>query len=160
MSGLGHRIAVDYERHILNAGKEPEFFILLSFLITFSLVRAITHAIRSGRAPFLRNVERGGVHIHHLVWGILLLLITGFLALALDDRAARLPLALLYGAGAALTLDEFALWLNLADVYWSRQGRRSIDAVVIFGAVVALTLLGLPFWIAAGRDLGRVVGLL
>ena len=96
----------------------------------------------------------GGRHIHHLVWGILLLLITGYAELAevatgsssVSILLGRL-LALAYGAGAALTLDEFALWLNLDPLaYWSREGRESIDAVVIFGALLAAGTWGAPLF--------------
>jgi hypothetical protein len=96
----------------------------------------------------------GGRHIHHLVWGILLLLITGHATLAEVGTKAtpgsiflsRL-LSIGYGVGAALTLDEFALWLNLdAMAYWSKQGRESIDVVVLFGTLLAITTWGAPLW--------------
>ena len=75
-----------------------------------------------------------------------------------DDRFAQTGriMALLYGVGAALTLDEFALWLNLKDVYWDHEGRRSIDAVVLFGALVSMGLWGGPFWRAAVRQAARI----
>ncbi len=99
------------------------------------MVRILTHAIRAGRGPF-HNLEVGGRHIHHLVWGILLLLIVGYgwllqfgpIVQARSRWHGRV-MAFLFGVGAALTLDEFALWLNLQDVYWERQGRASMDAV-------------------------------
>jgi hypothetical protein len=95
----------------------------------------------------------GGQHIHHLVWGILILLGVGYAWLAeagsgtapKDIFISRL-LAILYGVGAALTLDEFALWLNLSDVYWSPQGRESIDAVILFGALLAIGAWGAPLF--------------
>jgi hypothetical protein len=93
----------------------------------------------------------GGRHIHHLVWGILMLLGVGYgwlvdVGTGESDTsllASRL-MSLLYGAGAALTLDEFALWLDLRDVYWTRQGRASVDAVVLFGSLLAVGALGAP----------------
>jgi hypothetical protein len=96
----------------------------------------------------------GGRHIHHLVWGIFLLLIVGYVDLTeAGDGAGVLAillgrlLALGYGMGAALTLDEFALWLNLdAAAYWSKQGRESIDAVVLFGALLAVGTWGAPLF--------------
>lgn len=138
-----------YERHIVQAGNQPHLVIFLSFLLTFLAVRLLTHAIRSGRVPFLHNLSAGGVHVHHLVWGILLLLATGYVAIAFDPARDREALALLFGAGAALTLDEFALWLNLADVYWTEKGRQSIDAVVVTAAVLALLAVTAGFWAAA-----------
>jgi len=113
------------------------------------LVASITHHI----GPF-GYVEMGGRHIHHLVWGILLLLVTGYAEIGEVGTGERPSaiflsrlLALTYGIGAALTLDEFALWLNLdAAAYWSRQGRESIDAVVIFGALLAIGAWGAPLF--------------
>jgi hypothetical protein len=140
--------AIDiYSRDIVDAGRQLQFFILISFLIAFLAVRAITHLIRSGRIRHLHNLNTGGTHIHHMVWGILLLLVTGFVAIGLRPDGGWEILAVLFGIGAALTLDEFALWLNLRDVYWTREGRRSIDAVVVVAVVFGMFLVGLNFWI-------------
>ncbi len=129
------------------------FLASLSFFITFLAVRLLVYSITHHIGPF-GYVEIGGRHIHHLVWGILLLLITGHATLAEVGQGTRPGDILLsrlvaigYGVGAALTLDEFALWLNLdAAAYWSRQGRESIDAVVLFGALLAVTTWGAPLW--------------
>lgn len=146
-----------YQRHVVDAGKQPQFFVLLAFLATFSLVRFITHSIRAGRRlPFIHNISAGGRHIHHLVPGIILLLITGYLGAALDPTW-REQLAILFGIGAALTLDEFALWLNLEDVYWAKQGRDSIDAVVIFATLAGISVVGGQFFIEVIRELNRLV---
>lgn len=141
-----------YERHIVSAGKEAQLLLLLSFLATFTIVRLITHAIRSGRFRHVfRNVQTsGGLHLHHLVIGILLLLGVGYVSTGIDPDGYERLLAILFGIGAALTLDEFALWLRLKDVYWTQQGRASIDAVIIMATIIALGVLGLPFWIAIG----------
>jgi hypothetical protein len=147
-----------WQRDIVEPDKQPQFFILLSFLLTFIAVRFITHSIRDKRfSRFLHNISgKGGRHIHHLVWGILLLLITGYLAIAFDPDRVRELLAVLFGVGAALTLDEFALWLNLEDVYWAKQGRTSVDAVVIFATLIGIFMLGIQFWIDVGREIGRL----
>lgn len=142
-----------YDRHLVATGKEQAFWLLVAFLVTFAVVRAVTHTIRAGRGPF-RNLSVGGTHLHHLVPGIILVLVTGYLATAVEPRAARTTVAVLFGVGAALTLDEFALWLHLEDVYWQKQGRRSVDVVVIAAALAGLVVLGLGFW----RDVGRAVG--
>jgi len=82
------------------------------------------------------------------VWGILLILITGYLGLALDMGSPWLELtAIVFGIGMGLTLDEFALWLNLEDVYWEDKGRQSIDAVIVVASLLGISLLGLWFWI-------------
>ena len=101
-------------------------WMLGSFLVVFLVTRAIVRLIRSGRGPF-RNQSIGGVHIHHLVHGIVLMLISGAGEFVYRPEGAwQIVLAVGFGAGAALTLDEFALWLHLDDVYWSEQdGPRS-----------------------------------
>ena len=137
------------------------FLASLSFFVTFALTRLITHAARARDNPFQLLV--GGIHVHHLVWGILLLLLVGYTWLvqadAGSDRASRSLSRItagLYGVGAALTLDEFALWLNLEDVYWEREGRASIDAVALFGALVSAGLWGGPFFRAVTRHASRL----
>jgi hypothetical protein len=133
------------------------FLASVSFFITFLAVRLLVASIQHHIGPF-QYVTMGGTHIHHLVWGILILLGVGYgylnevgsLATPTSIFASRL-MAILYGVGAALTLDEFALWLNLANVYWSRQGRESIDAVVLFGSLLAIGTWGAPLWTAILR---------
>lgn len=125
----------------------------VSFFLTFLAVRLLVASITHHVGPF-SYVQMDGKHIHHLVWGILLLLICGYAELAQvgtgDTPSSILlgrMLALGYGMGAALTLDEFALWLNLdAMAYWSKQGRESIDAVVLFGALLAIGTWGAPLF--------------
>jgi hypothetical protein len=111
-------------------------------------VLAITHAIRAERGPF-KNITPGGRHIHHMTFGISGLLAVGYLWLleiGIDERRSGSRItSVVYGSGAALTLDEFALWLNLADDYWTKQGRESIDAVVLFGSLLSLSVLGRGF---------------
>ena len=110
-------------------------------------MRGITHLIRAGVGPF-HNVSSGGLHIHHLVWGILLLLVVGYVWLIEEGTTSTLlsnVTAIAYGVGAALALDEFALWLNLQDVYWTGPGRESIDAVVIFLSLLSVGIWGGPF---------------
>ena len=158
---LGHDLATAYTHHILDAGKQPQAIMLVSFLVTFATVRVITHAIRAGRwHRVLHNVGTpGGTHLHHLVPGILLLLVSGYLGIGLGPEVHRDAFAVMFGIGAALTLDEFALWLHLEDVYWAREGRQSVDAVVIAATTATLVLLGWPFWLDTGRALGRFGGL-
>jgi hypothetical protein len=129
------------------------FLASVSFFITFLAVRLLVLSITHQIGPF-GYVQMGGRHIHHLVWGILLLLITGHATLAEAGTkgtpgsifVSRL-LSIAYGVGAALTLDEFALWLNLdAMAYWSHEGRESIDVVVLFGTFLAITTWGAPLW--------------
>ncbi len=137
-----------YYKHFCDRRKERQLFSTGSFFVTFAAVRAITHAIRAERGPF-RNITPGGRHIHHMTFGIAGLLTVGYLWLleigTNEQRRSSRITSLAYGSGAALTLDEFALWLNLEDDYWTKQGRESIDAVVLFGSLLALSALGKGF---------------
>ena len=136
-----------YGFHFQNERRERLFLASLGFLITFGIVRGITHLIRAGIGPF-HNVSNGGLHIHHLVWGILLLLVVGYIWLieeGITSSWLSSITAIAFGVGAALTLDEFALWLNLQDVYWTGRGRESIDAVVIFAGLLSVGIWGGPF---------------
>jgi hypothetical protein len=138
-----------YDREIQVPGKEIHFLILIAFVCSFGFIRGSAHMIRAQVSWWPGNVEtKGGTHIHHLVWGILLLLAMGYIGLAVDPSSPWLELvAIAFGIGMGLTLDEFALWLNLEDVYWQRKGRQSIDAVVVTAALLTIALLGLQFWI-------------
>jgi hypothetical protein len=128
------------------------FVASVSFFLTFAGVRAVVYGV-THRIPPFHFVQVGGRHIHHLVFGIMILLLVGYGWLCEigngSDRssifAGRL-MSILYGVGAALTLDEFALWLNLKDVYWSPEGRSSIDAVILFGALLSAGAWGTPLF--------------
>lgn len=133
--------------------RQRMFLASVSFLLTFVGVRILVYRIATHEGMFQWVVVRG-THIHHLVWGILILLLVGYGWLA-DLGRSHTPISIFfgrlmavsYGAGAALTLDEFALWLNLSpDAYWSRQGRLSIDAVILFGALLGVGAWGSPFF--------------
>lgn len=133
------------------------FVASLSFFLTFAGVRGVVYCIEHQIPPF-HFIEVGGRHIHHLVIGIAILLLVGYGWLAeigtgSDDSSIFLSrlMSILYGAGAALTLDEFALWLNLRDVYWTREGRASIDAVILFGALLAAGGWGAPLFQSKAR---------
>jgi hypothetical protein len=153
---FAHDIGRAYTRRIVDEGKEEAFWVLIAFIITFVIVRLITHAIRAGAGP-VSNVKIRGVHLHHLVPGIILLIVTGYLANALHVRTGRTIVAIFFGIGAALTLDEFALWLHLEDVYWAKRGRLSIDAIIIAICLGGLILLHFSFWHDVGKAIGRVL---
>lgn len=133
----------------------------VSFFVSFALARAVTHAIRRGVGPF-HNFSVGGRHLHHMVFGIGGLLGIGYLWLLLvgtdhqHSRASSRATAVAYGAAAALTLDEFALWLDLEDVYWGERGRISLDAAAAFGGLLSIGLWGAPFVRGALRELKKL----
>lgn len=133
-------------------GQRAGFVVLGSFLVSFLFIRTSARLIRSPRVTWWPGSvkTKGGLHIHHLVWGIVLILSAGFLSFALEPGSpGNEILAALFGIGAGLTLDEFALWVRLEDVYWTQEGRASLDAVVIATLLGGLILLGLaPFDLA------------
>jgi hypothetical protein len=144
-----------YRKHFEDLRRERQFLSATSFFVTFTTTRTITHAIRAGRGPF-HNITPGGRHIHHMTFGIFGLLGVGYLwmreiGLGTEGRLGSRATAIVYGAGSALTLDEFALWLNLADDYWTKQGRESIDAVAMFGSLLTMGVFGREFLTELGK---------
>lgn len=148
-------IASWYQEGIVDTGREAEFLFLVAFLCTFGFIRISTHMIRAEVSWWPGNVEMGGTHIHHLVFGILILLIVGWVGVVLrPDSPWHETLSVLFGIGTGLTLDEFALWLHLRDVYWSEEGRSSIDAVVVAAAIAGIALVGAGGWVDAATTVG------
>jgi hypothetical protein len=134
-----------YGRRIANSDCERPFLGALAFTATFAVARAITHSIRAGIGPF-GNLSAGGRHIHHSTFGILGLLGCGYvwqnrwgIGAPHGSAWASRTAAIAYGTASALTLDEFALWLDLHDDYWDAQGRKSIDAVIVFAGLLTMT---------------------
>ncbi|MFG3354090.1 hypothetical protein [Streptomyces sp. NPDC048001] len=131
-----------FYRNIVEPGKLPMFLALASFVLTFAVTRVVVRMIRAGKGPF-RNVTPGGMHIHHVVPGVVLTVIGGFGAVGSARQGVGLAVcAVIFGIGAGLVLDEFALILHLDDVYWSEQGRQSVEVVVLATALALLTLSG------------------
>jgi hypothetical protein len=137
------------------------FLASASFFVLFGATRFVIHRSQAAGDPI--ELWIGGIHVHHYVWGIALLLLVGYLWLiqvgsGATPRSHHLGrvTAVLYGSGAALTLDEFAMLLHLEDRYWGPAGRASRDAVLLFGAFVSAGLWGGPFWRALLRQSQRV----
>ena len=133
-----------YQREIIESGKQPLAVLFLAFVVTFLFIRLSVRMIRAGVSWWPGNVSPGGTHVHHVIFGIVFMVAAGIGAFSTigDDRPWVEIFAALFGCGAALVLDEFALVLHLKDVYWAEQGRTSIDAVFLSGAVLGLLLLG------------------
>lgn len=141
---------IEIARHFLDEpAQRAGFIVLAAFLAAFLFIRTSARMIRSPKFSWWPGsvTTDSGLHLHHLVWGIVLLLLTGFLNFALNPSGVGLDvLAALFGVGAGLTLDEFALWVHLEDVYWTDEGRSSLDAVVVAALIGGLIVLGLaPF---------------
>jgi hypothetical protein len=149
-------------RHFLDdPGQRAGFVVLGAFLLAFLFIRTSARLIRSPKVTWWPGsvTTKDGLHLHHLVWGIVLLLLAGFLSFALQPSSPwHEILAALFGVGAGLTLDEFALWIYLEDVYWANQGRASIDAVVVAALLGGLIVLGIaPFDLAnQGSSIGSI----
>jgi hypothetical protein len=151
---------VYHEHFDAHRRRERLFLASIGFFGGFGVARAMTHMILHRVGPF-RNLSVGGRHLHHLVFGIGGLLGVGYAWLLLvgvapEDRGGSRTTAVAYGVASALTLDEFALWLDLQDVYWAKQGRQSIDAVAVFGGLLSIGLWGAPFFLGVGRELQKV----
>jgi hypothetical protein len=156
------RVGELFHQHVKDRPRRRLFLAAVGFFLTLALARSMAYAAGRGIAPF-HYIYIGGKHVHHLVWGILLLLVVGFCWLievgtgskGTSLFASRL-MSLLYGVGAALTLDEFALWLNLKDtVYWTRQGRASLDAILLFGTALLIGIWGRDFLKALPGEIFR-----
>ena len=137
-----------YQHALVRSGRELLFLVFIGVVGSFLFIRFSTRMIRAQVKWWPGNVTPGGMHIHHVVFGLVFLLIGGIgnFALRGDGRPFRELLALLFGIGVGLVLDEFALILHLEDVYWAEEGRRSLDAVLLAVLLIGLLLVGeLPF---------------
>jgi hypothetical protein len=133
-----------FTERIVDTGRLPLFCFFVAFIVTFVCTRISTRLIRAKVGWWFKNIEAGDTHIHHVVFGVVLMLIGGVAAIAIPDFWAppNSAAAAVFGVGAALVLDEFALILHLRDVYWSAEGRASVDAVFVAIAITGLLLLG------------------
>jgi len=136
-----------WSRNIVEPGKLPIFLCFAAFVVTFVATRTITRLIRAGDGPFKNNVTSSGVHVHHAVPGIILLVTGAFLAVGVPDDSPWPEIAAVaVGIGTSLVLDEFALILHLEDVYWTDEGRLSVEVVSLAVACLGLLLIGVvPF---------------
>jgi len=154
------RVGELFHQHVADRPKRRLFLAAVGFFTTFALARALAFLASRSVSP-VRYIYIRGTHVHHLVWGILLLLAVGFgwlIEVGTGSRSSSLLasrlMSLLYGVGAALTLDEFAIWLNLQEgVYWTGRDRASLDAVLLFGALLLIGLWGRDFLKAISREL-------
>ena len=142
---LRKRIVAAYQQHV-DYRRRAALSMWVAFTLTFLFLRFLTYGIKYHFLPAHNIVTSGGLHIHHFVWGIFILLIVGFLSITIDSPKLHAWLAPAFGIGAALVIDEFALWLNLRDVYWAQEGRISVDLAIVFGGFLGLYYAADRFW--------------
>ncbi|MEX0620640.1 MAG: hypothetical protein WD181_03590 [Solirubrobacterales bacterium] len=152
-----------WQNQLVEHDRQALFLVLVGFLGSFIFIRISTRLMRSPRVPWWPGsiVSESGVHLHHLVFGILTMMIAGTLGFALTGKAPWFEVcAFAFGIGVGLTIDEFALWVRLEDVYWAEEGRRSIDATVVAALVMALLVFGArPFEIESGSPVILIASL-
>jgi hypothetical protein len=146
-------------RDDLDTGERAALASWLSFTATFAAVRGITYSIRAGKGPF-HNISAGGEHLHHYLWGIAMLAGVGAVAVHGEERHRSHPaVATAYGSGLALIVDEFALLLDLKDVYWAKQGRVSVDVgiglIAATGSYFALLPVGRAWYRRTEQERGE-----
>jgi hypothetical protein len=146
---------------LVEHGRQYHFLVLVGFVGSFGFIRLSTRLMRSPRVPWWPGsvVSEGGLHVHHHVFGIVTMMVAGVVSFALSDVGFWYDVsALAFGIGIGLTIDEFALWLHLDDVYWAQEGRSSIDATLIVAAAMGLILLGAaPYEVSADSALAVVL---
>src|SRR3954449_13337375 len=152
---------IDLTGHFLgDPGQRGGFLALAGLLGGFLFIRTSARLIRAGVSWWPGNVQTGsGLHIHHLVWGIVTIMAAGFLSIALEPASPwHEILAVLFGIGCGLSLDEFALWLHLEDVYWAQEGRSSVDAVLVAAIIGGMVVIGAaPFDTGNGGSIVTIV---
>jgi hypothetical protein len=154
--------AIDFEINSSAAFDQADqragLILLASMLLSFGFIRFSTRMIRAQVKWWPGNVTPGGLHIHHLVFGIVLMMLSGFLNFVIEPQSPWFEiLAGVFGVGVGLTLDEFALWLYLDDVYWSEEGRSSVDAVVFAAIIGGAIIVGFVPLDASGASIISIV---
>jgi hypothetical protein len=141
------------------ADQRAGMILLGSMLLSFAFIRFSTRMIRAEVKWWPGNVSPGGLHVHHLVFGIVLMMLAGFLNFVIEPPSPWFEiLAGVFGVGMGLTLDEFALWLYLDDVYWAEEGRSSVDAVVFAAIIGGAIIVGFVPLDASGGSILAIIG--
>jgi hypothetical protein len=158
-------VGSEFHREIVHSGRLAAFLFFVALVGTCGFIRLSTHMIRAQVSWWPGNVSVGGTHVHHLVWGIFAIMICGYIGIVHHPESPwREILAVFFGIGVGLTLDEFALWLELKDVYWEKDGRKSVDAMVIAVGLAGIALVSLSVWERLADDVKdgvfTVVGLI
>jgi len=145
---LGSFVTEFWNDQLVAHDRQGVFLVLVGFLGSFAFIRMSTRMIRAEVSWWPGNIEsEGGLHVHHLVFGIITMMVAGTIGFAAFGHSPLTEIcAFFFGVGTGLTIDEFALWVYLEDVYWAEQGRSSIDATVIAAALIGMIVIGInPF---------------
>ncbi len=140
-------VGTEFHREIVHSGRLSAFVFFIFLLGTFGFIRTSTWMIKKQVSWWPGNVEVGGTHVHHLVWGICAMMIFGYVGVVQQPGSPWWEIVTAFFAiGMGLALDEFALWLELKDVYWEKDGRKSVDAMIIAGCAAGVLLVGFSSW--------------
>jgi hypothetical protein len=151
-------VGSEFQREIVDSGRLASFLFFIALLGTFGFIRTSTWMIKNQVSWWPGNVSVGGTHVHHLVWGIFAMMIFGYIGVVHQpDSPWREIASVFFAIGMGLTLDEFALWLELKDVYWEKDGRKSIDAMIIAGCLAGVVTVGFSSWLKLADDVGDAV---
>src|SRR3712207_3692986 len=151
-------IGSEFQREIVDTGRLAAFLFFVALLGTFGFIRTSTHMIRAQVSWWPGNVNVGGTHVHHLVWGIFAMMIFGYVGVVLQPESPwREIVTVFFAIGMGLTLDEFALWLELKDVYWEKEGRKSVDAMIVAGCLTGALVVGFSAWTKLADDVATGV---
>ncbi len=151
-------VGSEFQREVVDTGRLAAFLFFVFLLGTFAFIRTSTWMIRKQVSWWPGNVSVGGTHVHHLGWGICAMMIFGYIGVVHQpDSPWREIVTVLFAIGMGLTLDEFALWVELKDVYWEKEGRKSIDAMIIAGCLAGVFMVGFSAWLTLADDVGDAV---
>ena len=156
MSAILASVGSEFQTEIVDSGRLAAFLFFVALLGTFGFIRTSTWMIKNQVSWWPGNVQVGGTHVHHLVWGICAMMIFGYVGVVYQpDSPWREIVTVLFAIGMGLALDEFALWVELKDVYWEKEGRKSIDAMIIAGCLAGLLTVGFSAWVKLGDDVAE-----
>lgn len=151
-------VSSEFQREIVDSGRLAGFIFFVFLLGTFGFIRTSTWMIRKQVSWWPGNVEVGGTHVHHLVWGICAMMICGYVGVVHQPDSPWWEIVTaLFAIGMGLALDEFALWVELKDVYWSKDGRKSIDAMIVAACAAGILLVGFSSWVTLSDELADSV---
>jgi hypothetical protein len=151
-------VGSEFQQEIVDTGRLAGFLFFVALLGTFGFIRTSTWMIRKQVSWWPGNVSVGGTHVHHLVWGICAMMMFGYIGVVHQPDSPWWEIVTVFFAiGMGLALDEFALWVELKDVYWEKEGRKSIDAMIVAGCLAGMLLVGFSSWIKLADDVGEAV---